>query len=425
MANIASVVPRLDDMTLLTIFRELHGTIAANTMSLQGAGIDHFNVIAPDESGQRVLTLLEKQPSFLITNLGLHYQNLNIVFIRNQDGSRLGSFYDEIKIDHQPNQGGLSQDQRVALIVLLNSKVTLGNVNRRDDAAGKSADDLQAIYHSTILSLQTSFAQQIEKITSWTVEQTTALEHHKLTLTEETAAEREQLRKEYEDKADALRHSAEELESRRRDMDDRAYMHARRGIRGDLQKTIKARQQKFTLTPETTRLRLPLHITMIVLLLALAAANFVALLTILNLEIEKSTLPVLIWAFGKQTIVTLAFVGALFFYIRWMNRWFEQHASAEFFLKQFELDIDRASWVVETAMEWRRDQQAEIPSPLLEGITRNLFADHDHSTAHSAADDLASALVGNASQLKLKMGDNELNFDRKGLTGLGKTGVVT
>lgn len=104
-----------------------------------------------------------------------------------------------------------------------------------------------------------------------------------------------------------------------------------------------------------------------------------------------------------------------------MNRWFEQHASAEFLLKQFELDIDRASWVVETAMEWRRDQNAEIPTSLLEGITRNLFADGgDSAQAHSAADDLASALVGNASQLKVKLGNNELNFDRKGLAGLGK-----
>jgi hypothetical protein len=55
------------------------------------------------------------------------------------------------------------------------------------------------------------------------------------------------------------------------------------------------------------------------------------------------------------------------------------HASAEFLLKQFELDIDRASWVVETAMEWHRDQQAEIPAPLLEGITRNLFSDRGDS----------------------------------------------
>jgi hypothetical protein len=84
------------------------------------------------------------------------------------------------------------------------------------------------------------------------------------------------------------------------------------------------------------------------------------------------------------------------------------------------LDIDRASWVVETA--WRRDQQAEIPAPLLEGITRSLFSDrNDAAQAHSAPDDLASALVGNASQLKLKMGGNELNFDRKGIAGLGKT----
>lgn len=83
--------------------------------------------------------------------------------------------------------------------------------------------------------------------------------------------------------------------------------------------------------------------------------------------------------------------------------------------------IDRASWVVETAMEWRRDQNAEIPTSLLEGITRNLFTDGgDSAQAHSAADDLASALVGNASQLKVKLGNNELNFDRKGLAGLGK-----
>ena len=125
-------------------------------------------------------------------------------------------------------------------------------------------------------------------------------------------------------------------------------------------------------------------------------------------------------------MLTLVFVGALLFYIRWLNRWFEQHAAAEFLLKQFELDIDRASWVVETAMEWRRDQNAEVPAPLLEGITRNLFSDRgDSSETHSAADDLASALVGNASQLKLRMGENEVSFDRKGLAGLGKAEVAS
>jgi hypothetical protein len=281
---------------------------------------------------------------------------------------------------------------------------------------------VEAIYRSTVLKLETSFAQQIEKITNWTVEQTTALEQAKLKLADETAAERESLRKEHESKLEALGQEANSLEARRKELDDRDYMHARRGIRNELRDLIKAREQKFSLTSNTRRLRLPVHAALILLLAGLLVVNGVYLKQIANLDITSSSIQVLLWAFGKQSIAAIAFVAILLFYVRWMNRWFEQHAAAEFLLKQFELDIDRASWVVETAMEWRRDQKSEIPGTLLEGITRNLFADSGGTSAekHTAADDLASALVGNASQVKLKLGDNEVSFDRKALAGLGK-----
>jgi hypothetical protein len=73
-------------------------------------------------------------------------------------------------------------------------------------------------------------------------------------------------------------------------------------------------------------------------------------------------------------------------------------------------------------LEWRRAAQAELPEPLLQGITRNLFARAkiDESKL-SAADELASALMGSAAGLKLKVGDNELNFTRRGLGRLNKT----
>ena len=103
-----------------------------------------------------------------------------------------------------------------------------------------------------------------------------------------------------------------------------------------------------------------------------------------------------------------------------MNRWFEQHAAAEFLLKQFQLDVDRSSWLVETALEWRRAEKTELPAPLLEGIARNLFSTGGAGDRASAADDLASALVGNASQLKMRFGDNEINFDRKGIERLAE-----
>ncbi|MGJ4969687.1 hypothetical protein ACQR1N_18280 [Bradyrhizobium sp. HKCCYLRH1073] len=413
-------IPRIDDRTALAIFGELQAVQPPNSMSLQGIGLDHVNLLAPDAVANDLLSALTTGSSFLITQLVLSYQNLTIQFVRYNDANR-NPFLDELRINFQQNQpGGLNQSQRLALLSLLGSKFSF-SAQPSSGAAGRAIDDLQAIYQSTVLSLQASFGQQIEKITSWTVEQTTALERRKLELAEDAAAERERLSQEYEAKVEKLRHSAEELEGKRKELDDRAYMHARRGIRADLRNTIKERQQKFTLTPETRRLRTPVHVALVILLGALAAVNYATLHAILTLDLDKATTPVLIWTFGKQTIVALAFVGILLFYVRWMNRWFEQHAAAEFLLKQFELDIDRASWVVETAMEWRRDQQAEIPASLLDGITRNLFSDKNDTTqAHSAADDLASALVGNASQLKLKVGENELNFDRKGLAGLGK-----
>lgn len=422
MATIKSAVPRLDDKAVLALFRELQEMQAATGMSLQAAGLDPVDMLNPGDRKPALDELERVSGRYLITRINLNFQNLNIYYIRNQDAGRLSPFYDEVEINHSENQPGLDIKTRLALLDHVDRKVKLGGVSQRDELAAKSIDDLQAIYHSTVLKLETSFAQQIDKITNWTVEQTTAFEQEKLKLAGETATERERLSKEHESKLEALRNDAEALEQRRKDLDDRDYMHARRGTLGELRKRILERQQKFTLTPETTRLRTPIHIALIVLIIALLGANYVTAGTILNLDVAKVEWPVLVWALGKQSILTIALVGALFFYVRWMNRWFEQHASAEFLLKQFELDINRASWVVETAMEWRRDQQSEIPAPLLEGVTRNLFAYGDSSTQeHTAADDLASALVGNASQLKLKIGDNEVNFDRKGLSGLAKT----
>jgi hypothetical protein len=80
--------------------------------------------------------------------------------------------------------------------------------------------------------------------------------------------------------------------------------------------------------------------------------------------------------FAKISFLSLAVIGIVAWYLRWLNRWFEQHAAAEFNLKQFELDVDRASWVVETSMEWRASEHGVIPSHLLDSITRNLFSRH-------------------------------------------------
>lgn len=99
----------------------------------------------------------------------------------------------------------------------------------------------------------------------------------------------------------------------------------------------------------------------------------------------------------------------------------------EFRLRWLELDIERASWVLEMALEWREGAEgaeSEIPPVLLEKFTQNLFADNveaDH-TPLNPTEQLAAQLLGAASELKLKVpGGSELTLDRKSVKKLDKS----
>jgi len=127
-------------------------------------------------------------------------------------------------------------------------------------------------------------------------------------------------------------------------------------------------------------------------------------------------------ALVKPFGLTFVAVGTAFFYLRWLNRWFEQHAQAEFKLKQFQLDIERASWLVETALDWDAKQEKELPKELLEGLSRNLFSFDDEKIdqVRHPVDELASALMGTASRVKLNLAGNEVELDGKRLNKAAK-----
>ena len=80
-----------------------------------------------------------------------------------------------------------------------------------------------------------------------------------------------------------------------------------------------------------------------------------------------------------------------------------------------EIDIDRASWIVELASEWSERGQ-EIPETLMSKLTTNLFSyDTKDSEPLHPADQLASAIFGASSRANIKLpnGLGQLEFDRK------------
>lgn len=272
--------------------------------------------------------------------------------------------------------------------------------------------------------------EQMQKTIASVGEETAAARRK---LEEEYWGKNSKLLKDYDKKRDQLeadiaaqkRHLEEEeasLQTRVKALDDRNNTHARRALHTNLKARIAEHASKFELTKDTNDRRRPIHIAVWV---AMTGLLLLLVYTTYNSTIVfggSASVTVSIIAALKPLGLTVALLGLLSWYIRWMNRWFERHADAEFQLKQFELDIDRASWVVETALEWRFEQNNSIPDHLLESISRNLFSkgEKDEGADLHPADYLASALLGRASGLKLKVPGGEIEYGRGGIKGLQK-----
>ncbi len=220
--------------------------------------------------------------------------------------------------------------------------------------------------------------------------------------------ETDQLRKAHEDRLNALKEREKELDERQASLDDRQSRHARRQLRQELQNVLKVHSEKFSLTEDTSRKRGIVHLLFAALIFATAAY--------IGLTIVDTWGKTYDWTTAVRLGVGFAGLAAEFLlYIRWNDTWFRQHADEEFRLKRMSLDIDRASWVVETAMEWQHENKQPIPDQLLAQLTRELFTSDDSATPiKHPAQELAAVLAG-ASSLRVQLPFGEATLDRKGI----------
>jgi hypothetical protein len=207
---------------------------------------------------------------------------------------------------------------------------------------------------------------------------------------------------------DAVRAREEQLEARQKDLEDRDSKHARRELRRLLQNELKLRGQQFSLTTGTSGKRRGVHL-LFAGLLVLGVA-FITVTLIQSWADPLAPIPAIRLALGVLSVLT-----TLVFYIRWVDSWFRQHADEEFRLKRMSPDVDRASWVVETAMEWQQQNKGSIPAQLLDQLSRELFVTGGPpAVVRHPAEELLSAALATASGLKIKLPNGgEASFDRR------------
>jgi VIT1/CCC1 family predicted Fe2+/Mn2+ transporter len=212
-----------------------------------------------------------------------------------------------------------------------------------------------------------------------------------------------------------------ELEKIRSELDDRSNTHARRAIRNELKSSITSSIGQSVFAPETLSSKFFVRVAYILAIVILCALSVWA--TLIFGTAISGTIVEAIWISGaKATISTLSAIGLTLLFLKWEISWLNQQASFERVLSSTKVDIDRASWVAETLLEWNRESPGrEIPNELLLSFTRRLFDwDGKVEDSHSASDSLASAILGSAAKLEIGPNGARMEMDRKSLKTLDK-----
>ncbi len=121
------------------------------------------------------------------------------------------------------------------------------------------------------------------------------------------------------------------------------------------------------------------------------------------------------WVVFASSIATI--ISTAIYYLKWNDRWFREHADAEFAAKRYKADILRASWLAELAGEWKKTKDGEALSPLLiEAFGRNLFANISISSPSEHPLDEVTNLLKRASEVNF----GKTGFSLKGIKSPAK-----
>lgn len=422
MANVTFKVRRRTDKEALACLQLIaQETSSTPTSSQYQARTAHtsvnFNWASPeaDTNFQKLLAVDQDACQTIGFNLS-SYIGINLA----RDDS---SLFDVVTVSNNGGQNNPASDFQGAMLTITAKRV-FGAYNTAQSLAEFFPDQakvFQEAREASVNRLEELNLSMVEHTEEYRAAQDRRVEEVRQRLEAEATSRRAEQDEEHKEKLEALQKREADLEERIKAIDTQESRIARRGLRKELQAELQQRAERFELTKGTRRLRIPVIVVVSLMGLYLGVMAGVYFNEGIKLLTDHNGVTAAqIIAFSvKQFVVTAGFIGVCSYFIRWTNQWFDQHAREEFRLKRFGLDVDWANWVVETAMEWKKENEHQIPTELLVRLTGNLFADERARTDEaSPADQLASALLGASASASLETPAGKLVLDRKGIEKL-------
>ncbi|MFZ6772312.1 hypothetical protein ACO0LB_06295 [Undibacterium sp. SXout7W] len=456
-------IPRTSDKDIINAFIELTeitGSRVINVTLIGNVTIRNINVIVNLPTS---LQSIMSQEDYVIDKIQHTWSTLNITYHRGGDRPAEQRFSGIDEITFQNTDNTVTAEQAVSAVQFLSKKLkaislTMPSAGEVDLAIAENA----AIHTATLTRLEQLNEELIKKGSEQNLEYRKKLDEEFDARISKRLEELEEERKKFTSEVliqqAQLTDKSIALDEKLKTIDDSNNTHARRQIRDNMLKDVENQFVSFGVSEKTESKRAPVQKGMFTLMLvffAILSLSIFELTTIYSAEtkihsyksntdtnlkktavnqasaslpsssensptssnevsLDPSTKIYALWV--RIALLSFGLIGSTLYYIKWVNRWAEHHANLEFQLQQFKMDINRASWAIESSLEWQKNTSTPMPADLITSITKGLFVTEKSEPERviHPADELASALLGSASKLTLKSGENKFEFDKPG-----------
>jgi hypothetical protein len=396
-------IERRDDQSIVRSFEDF---LAKSSTSLKSVNVQammvnsKFSVKSFTDSSLNEVTSIG---DYIIQRFDVSLNNgINIVFDRPIDESRaLKGNADFLSLE-----GSLSLGEFGKLSQLARNCFKATDAKPYADYLDEST---KTIYETREIELQRLERMQekfLETLVQFSAKQIEEQQNFQRRLEEEFAKRQLNNEESHQKRLEQIEQRETELAKIRAEIDDSENRTARRDIYKGLKAKIESRNTSFELTEGTKARRKPILIASITFLSIFGLAFLGCLIA----NYYSFSFPIM----GAQLGFALAFIGFATFLIRWNQWWFQKHAEEEFRLKRFDLDLDRANWLVELTMEWQNIVNSPMPTDLAAQLAKNLFSFEEAKEMDiHPAETVLSSLLGKDGSLNVEPGKLTISRNAK------------
>nr|WP_321439485.1 hypothetical protein [uncultured Hyphomonas sp.] len=243
---------------------------------------------------------------------------------------------------------------------------------------------------------------------------------HKEKLEKQFDEESESREKAYADHMAALSEREKELDEKQEQLDLSRARDARRKLRDLITKNVQAKLSDPSTFRTSSSVRFGIiGFASLGILLAVLSALLAIWQAMTSSSADADHLLYHIRFFASSALAAVL----LFYVLSYLKQIEREDTRFKRDLERYSLDVNRASWVVETVMEFKEDEAGlTVPDRWLEGATSNMFGvtESESEDEHSALDSLADLLKTGA-RLRIGNGGAELEIDSRSAKKIGKS----